>query len=42
VGPSNAAGVQDAGTTVLSPAQGRVITAALKLFARHGVGGTSL
>jgi AcrR family transcriptional regulator len=42
VSPSDVADVRDAGSVVPSAAQARIITAALGLFARHGVGGTSL
>jgi AcrR family transcriptional regulator len=42
VGPPDVTAERQAGTVVLSAAQGRIIRAALKLFARHGVGGTSL
>ena len=34
--------MRDAGSGALSAAQTRIVTAALELFARHGVGGTSL
>ena len=40
--PSDAAAVHEASPVAPSAAQVRVITAALDLFARHGVGGTSL
>jgi AcrR family transcriptional regulator len=40
--PSSAATVGENGPFQLSAAQTRVIAAALELFARHGVGGTSL
>ena len=40
--PSSAATVDENRPILLSAAQTRVITAALELFARHGVGGTSL
>lgn len=39
---SDVADVRDAGPVALSAAQTRIVTAALELFARHGVGGTSL
>ena len=39
---SDVADVRDAGSGALSAAQTRIVTAALELFARHGVGGTSL
>jgi AcrR family transcriptional regulator len=42
VNPSSAATVEVSRPTALTAAQTRVITAALELFARHGVGGTSL
>jgi AcrR family transcriptional regulator len=42
VSPSDAAAVHDASTVAPSAAQARIITTALALFARHGVGGTSL
>jgi AcrR family transcriptional regulator len=42
VGPSDVAAVRDARPVAPSAAQARIITAALDLFARHGVGGTSL
>jgi AcrR family transcriptional regulator len=42
VNPSSAATVEESRPTALTAAQTRVITAALELFARHGVGGTSL
>jgi AcrR family transcriptional regulator len=42
VGPSDAAVVREAGSVAPSAAQARIIAAALKLFAQHGVGGTSL
>ena len=40
--PADVAAVRDAGPVAPSAAQARIITAALDLFARHGVGGTSL
>ena len=40
--PSDVADLRDTSAVALSAAQTRVITAALDLFARHGVGGTSL
>jgi AcrR family transcriptional regulator len=42
VSPSSVATVAESNPIPLSAAQARVITAALDLFARHGVGGTSL
>jgi AcrR family transcriptional regulator len=42
VNPSNLVTVDESCSIPLSAAQARVITAALDLFARHGVGGTSL
>jgi AcrR family transcriptional regulator len=42
VSHSDVADVCDAGSVAPSAAQARIITAALDLFARHGVGGTSL
>jgi AcrR family transcriptional regulator len=42
VNPSSVATAENGGPLLLSAAQARVITAALDLFARHGVGGTSL
>jgi AcrR family transcriptional regulator len=42
VSPSDVADLRDTSAVALSAAQTRVITAALDLFARHGVGGTSL
>jgi AcrR family transcriptional regulator len=42
VSPSDVAAVRDAGSVAPSAAQARIIAAALDLFARHGVGGTSL
>jgi AcrR family transcriptional regulator len=42
VGPTDVADVRDAGPIAPSAAQARIIAAALALFARHGVGGTSL
>jgi AcrR family transcriptional regulator len=42
VSPSEVAAVRDAGPVAPSAAQARIIAAALDLFARHGVGGTSL
>jgi AcrR family transcriptional regulator len=42
VSTPDVADVRDAGPIALSAAQTRVVTAALELFARHGVGGTSL
>jgi AcrR family transcriptional regulator len=42
VSPSDVAAVRDAGPVAPSAAQARIIAAALDLFARHGVGGTSL
>jgi AcrR family transcriptional regulator len=42
VSTSDVADVRDAGPVALSAAQTRIVTAALELFARHGVGGTSL
>jgi AcrR family transcriptional regulator len=42
VSTSDVADVRDAGPVALSAAQTRIVTAALDLFARHGVGGTSL
>jgi AcrR family transcriptional regulator len=42
VSPPNATTVEESSPILFSAAQARVITAALDLFARHGVGGTSL
>jgi len=42
VSPSKLAALHEPGAIALSGAQSRIITAALDLFARHGVGGTSL
>jgi AcrR family transcriptional regulator len=42
VNPSDVADLRDTSAVALTAAQTRVITAALDLFARHGVGGTSL
>jgi AcrR family transcriptional regulator len=42
VSPSDVVDVRDAPPIAPSAAQARIITAALDLFARHGVGGTSL
>jgi AcrR family transcriptional regulator len=42
VNPSSVATTENGNSLLLSAAQARVITAALDLFARHGVGGTSL
>jgi AcrR family transcriptional regulator len=42
VNPSSVATAETGSPLLLSAAQARVITAALDLFARHGVGGTSL
>jgi AcrR family transcriptional regulator len=42
VSPASAAAARGAGPAPPSAAQARVISAALVLFARHGVGGTSL
>jgi AcrR family transcriptional regulator len=42
VNPSSVATVDEGRSIPLSAAQNRVITAAMDLFARHGVGGTSL
>jgi AcrR family transcriptional regulator len=42
VSPSDIADVRDPGSVAPSAAQARVITAALDLFSRYGVGGTSL
>jgi len=42
VSTPDVADVRDAGPVALSAAQTRIVTAALELFARHGVGGTSL
>jgi AcrR family transcriptional regulator len=39
---SDVATVDESGPILLTAAQARVVTAALDLFARHGVGGTSL
>jgi len=40
--PARAAAASSPGPVEVSAAQGRIIAAALDLFARHGVGGTSL
>jgi AcrR family transcriptional regulator len=40
--PPSVATVEESSPTLFSAAQARIITAALGLFARHGVGGTSL
>ena len=40
--PSDVAAEHEASPVTTSAAQARIITAALDLFARHGVGGTSL
>jgi AcrR family transcriptional regulator len=42
VKPSNVPALQDARPITPTAAQARIIDAALRLFARHGVGGTSL